>query len=551
MVGRHSDKHMCERRPFRARRWLEPPAALMAGRPIPLSLGLILCLALACLAIPATASAAAAASGLRMASPTSTSVVEPAQHRRRGLVGKRKRKRLLRHRRERAAKGFRRLPGGRLHRPRRDEPAHDRPRRPGHADQPRPPKRIKPVRLRLRLPPIFILPDVPPEQARVLRSLPRRMQQPPRARPPAQRIERQILVLVDQTRPPALGAQLAQAYGLQLLSSRPITLLGARAELFRVPTGRSETAALAALQRDARVRSAQFNMRYLHSSDREAGAIPQYGPRKVQLPDAHRLALGRNVAIAVIDSQVDTAHPDLDGAQVRTFDAVGDADATPDFHGTAVAGIIGSRGVVEGVAPRASILAVRAFRTRQGALPETSTEILLGAIEWAAANGAKVLNMSFVGPRDGALQEMLDAARRRGITLVAAAGNGGPKAPPAYPAAYAGVIAVTAVDAADRRYRHANRGRYIAVAAPGVDVLAPVNDGEHELLSGTSFATAYVSGIAALLLERNPNLGAAAVAQLVAATADDLGPAGRDEDFGAGRVNALAALESMREIATR
>jgi subtilisin family serine protease len=194
---------------------------------------------------------------------------------------------------------------------------------------------------------------------------------------------------------------------------------------------------------------------------------------------------------------------------------------------------------------------VRAFRTKAGALPETNTEVLLGAIDWAAGNGAKVLNMSFVGPGDKSLEDLLAAAGRKGIVMVAAAGNAGPKAPPAYPAAYPGVIAVTAVDAADRRYPHANRGRYIAVAAPGVDVLAPVDGGKHALLSGTSFATAYVSGIAALLLERDPTLDAAAVARLIAAGADDLGPAGRDDDFGAGRVNALAALESMREIAAR
>jgi subtilisin family serine protease len=252
---------------------------------------------------------------------------------------------------------------------------------------------------------------------------------------------------------------------------------------------------------------------------------------------------------------VDTAHPDLAGAVVRTFDAVGNAvgggDAAPDFHGTAVAGIIGSRGVVDAVAPQAAILAVRAFHTKAGALAETNTEILLGAIDWAAGNGAKVLNMSFVGPRDRSLEGLLAAAGRKGIVMVAAAGNAGPRAPPAYPAAYPGVIAVTAVDAADRRYRHANRGRYIAIAAPGVDVLAPVDGGKHELLSGTSFATAYVSGIAALLLERDPTLDAAAVARLIAAGADDLGPAGRDDDFGAGRVNALATLKSMREIAAR
>jgi subtilisin family serine protease len=139
----------------------------------------------------------------------------------------------------------------------------------------------------------------------------------------------------------------------------------------------------------------------------------------------------------------------------------------------------------------------------------------------------------------------------KGIVMVAAAGNAGPTAPPAYPAAYPGVIAVTAVDAADRRYMHANRGRYIAIAAPGVDVLAPVDGGQHELLSGTSFATAYVSGIAALLLERDPSLDPAAVARLIAAAADDLGPVGRDDDFGAGRINALEALELMQTLAAR
>ena len=380
------------------------------------------------------------------------------------------------------------------------------------------------------------------------------MQEPPQGRPPPERVSREILVLVDATRPQPLGSQLAQAYGLELLSSRPIALIGARAELFRVRAGRSEAAALAALQRDSRIRSAQFNALYFHSSDdsrREPVPIPQYGPRKVHLPEAHRLALGRNVPIAVIDSAIDTAHPDLKGVAIRTFDAVGGSDAAPDFHGTAIAGIIASRGVVEGVAPQAEIMAVRVFRTKRGAPPDTTTEILLGAIDWAARNGAKVLNLSFVGPRSGHLQELLDAVRRKGIVVVAAAGNAGPKAPPAFPAAFPGVIAVTAVDAADRRYQHANRGRYIAISAPGVDVLAPVEGGKHELLSGTSFATAYISGVAALLLERDPSLDAGSVGQLMTAGADDLGPAGRDDDYGAGRVNAFTTLKSVREVAAR
>jgi subtilisin family serine protease len=382
---------------------------------------------------------------------------------------------------------------------------------------------------------------------------PRRIERAQQGQPPSPRVERQILVLIDQSRPQAVAGQLAQAYGLDVLRSRPILLLNARATLYGVRAGQSEDAALAALLRDPRVRSAQFNMRYLHSDDRRggAGAIDQYGPRAVRVPDAHRLALGRNVVIAVIDSAVDKAHPDLRGAVVQSFDVVGGKDADADFHGTAVAGIIRARGRVAGVAPQAQIMSVRAFRTsKRGELPETDTERLLAAIDVATTKGARVLNMSFVGQQDRVLHEMLGKVSRKGIVLVASAGNGGPDAKPAYPAAYPEVIAVTAVDEDDRRYEHANRGSYIAVAAPGVEILAPVEGGRYEPVSGTSFATAYVSGIAALLLERDPRMDTAAVAKLIMANADDIGPAGRDDDFGAGRVNALAALNSMLGVAS-
>ena len=397
-----------------------------------------------------------------------------------------------------------------------------------------------------RFPPLLIYPETEAERAEYLASLPRRQQRAPQTQ--AQTVERQIVLLFDADRSLSLRDQVARTHGLQRLSSQPLPLLAANIGLFRIGGGRSEAAVLAALQRDARVRLVQLNQRYSHSqgASQRVAAIPQYGPRSVGLPEAHQLALGRKVTVAVIDSKVDAAHPDLKGAVVRSYDAAGGADAAPDFHGTAVAGIIRGRGIVEGVAPEAEILAVRAFWTRRpGALPETDSYTLLAAVDWAVGNGAKVLNMSFTGSRDAALQEALEAANRKGVVLIAAAGNKGPRAAPAFPAAYPGVIAVTAIDEADRRYEHANRGGYIAVAAPGVDILAPVERGRHSYLSGTSFAAAYVSGIAALLLERNPGLDAAGLAALLASGADDLGPAGRDDDFGAGRVNAYGSLKLL------
>ena len=104
---------------------------------------------------------------------------------------------------------------------------------------------------------------------------------------------------------------------------------------------------------------------------------------------------------------------------------------------------------------------------------------------------------------------------------------------------------MTAIDFADRPYRLANRGRYIALAAPGVDILTTSADHAHRVQSGTSFAAAHVSGIIALMIERDPALTADAARRALMATADDLGPLGPDDQYGAGRANAFAAVRML------
>jgi len=129
--------------------------------------------------------------------------------------------------------------------------------------------------------------------------------------------------------------------------------------------------------------------------------------------------------------------------------------------------------------------------------------------------------------------------------MVAAAGNAGAKSPPLYPAANANVIAVSATDAQDHLFTASNRGGYVAIAAPGVDVFLPAPDGKYQMTSGTSFSAAYVSGLAALMLERNPALKADELRVLLMKTARDLGSPGRDDLFGAGEADAYAAIEAV------
>jgi len=150
--------------------------------------------------------------------------------------------------------------------------------------------------------------------------------------------------------------------------------------------------------------------------------------------------------------------------------------------------------------------------------------------------------MSFAGPPDPAIHRSLEAARKKGIVLVAAAGNAGANSPPLYPAADPNVIAVSATDADDKKFEQSSRGRHIALAARGAQVLVAIPDGGYEVSSGTSYSAAEVSGIVALMLQRKPNLTPVQVRSVLRATAKDLGPKGPDVMFGAGLADAYRAL---------
>jgi subtilisin family serine protease len=376
-------------------------------------------------------------------------------------------------------------------------------------------------------------------------------QQPQAQQAPAlpQFVPDQVLVTVPRTVPQTVDSDVAQSFGLQLLGQWALDLIDTRLVLYRISDGREVPAVVALLQGDARVTGPQPNFYYRPQAASEQSAEPvedlQYALVKLDIDHAQSIARGRDVLVAVIDTEIDATHPDLAGAVIEKFDATDGNKPAPGDHGTSIAGIIRAHGVMRGIAPEAKLLGISAFASTggEGASPAATTASLLRGMDWALTKRARIINMSFTGPRDTLLEQGIQAAARRKAILVAAAGNAGPGAPEAFPAAYPEVIAVTATDVADHLYVSANQGAYIDVAAPGVDVLAPGLEHAHILQSGTSFAAAHISGIVALMLELNPDLTSDDARDALMNGARDLGPPGQDEQFGAGRADAFAALQ--------
>jgi filamentous hemagglutinin family protein len=362
----------------------------------------------------------------------------------------------------------------------------------------------------------------------------------------------EVLLQVKLDLPPEQLAQILQELGLQMLASQNLDSLGRVVLQLRITDGRSVRDIIRALEAKNVVAVAAPNYEFgLMQPARGAsrGDPAQYVLDKLALSQVHRIASGKGVTVAVIDSEVDKKHSEIQGAISEELDTLG-VKEPPHAHGTAMAGAIVSSDRLLGVAPGAKILAVRAFGESIGASDGTSFNILKG-IEWAVSQGARVINMSFAGPRDPSLERVFKAAREKGVVLVAAAGNAGPKSAPLYPAADPSVIAVTAVDSQDRVFRGATQGTQVSVSAPGVDILAPAPEEAYQMTTGTSIATAHVSGVVALMLERDPSLTPGEVRTILEATAIDLGPKGKDRQFGWGLVNpqkALQAVASRRKV---
>jgi subtilisin family serine protease len=308
-------------------------------------------------------------------------------------------------------------------------------------------------------------------------------------------------------------------------------------------------------------------------NDPQFGSL--YGMSKISAPAAWDSATGAGVVVAVVDTGVDYAHPDLDANiwtntaeipgngldddgnglvdDVRGWDFVG-ADATsplPDNdpmdhygHGTHVAGTIAAEGNnglgVIGVAWQAKIMVLRGLD--DSGLGYDST--LAAAIRYAADKGADVINASWGGEGTSqTLQDAIDYAHGLGALFVAAAGNSSKDATNFHPANAPNAIAVSATDDADALAGFSNFGSKIDVAAPGVNILSlQMGTGGYVQMSGTSMATPHVSGVAALIIGAHPTFTNEQVRQVLRASADDLGAPGKDPSYGYGRINAAQAV---------
>ena len=270
------------------------------------------------------------------------------------------------------------------------------------------------------------------------------------------------------------------------------------------------------------------------------GGARLYGQQQIGLPCTQPSSTApppaglRNQRIGMLDTAVADI-PALSGSRLiqRRFT---DADRpAPPHHGTAVAAAMAGQLPTAGYcSPAAGATLVVANVMREGPAGQvhTHTSNVVSALDWVLGQKVSAINLSLGGPGDLLMQLAVERAHQQGTPLVAAAGNQGPTAPPVYPAAYPGVIAVTALDAAQRPYAAAATGRHVLVAAPGVEVWLPDEQGgRYE--TGTSFAAPLVTA-AVVRAQAQGALRHTNASAWLCAHAQDLGPPGRDPVYGCG-----------------
>lgn len=306
-----------------------------------------------------------------------------------------------------------------------------------------------------------------------------------------------------------------------------------------------------------------FQTRYLphqsvqHVSSGASNPAPNSRPRlfasakidyPMPAPDA-----GIGIRVGLVDTPVESSYVLKNATMVRrSFLNPGEISASAS-HGNALAALIAGREDASdfiGISPGASLHIASIMRTQaglgggMGSNGASNTATLVRALDWLLGERVQIINLSLGGAGDRIMEEAIGKVLRSRVIIIAAAGNQGEDAPPSYPAAYPGVIAVTASDALDRVFTQANRGTYISLTAPGVDVWVPDPSGGR-YVSGTSFAAAIVSGAVAVMLSRHVAIDVGNVRGLLCRSARDLGGDGVDPVFGCGLLQLGATLAGL------
>ena len=313
-----------------------------------------------------------------------------------------------------------------------------------------------------------------------------------------------------------------------VLRTREFADLGVKITVLRTPEGWSAPRGLKRLRKLDPEGAYDYNHIYFDVGEVAAAATATAPAASADSGVGHRVGL--------IDGGVEATHEALRSNTIHQFGC--DGNPVPSVHGTAVASLIaGSAADFQGAAPRAEMFAADVYC---GLPTGGAVESVASALGWMAKERVPVVNISLVGPRNVLLERAIGVLVGRGHLIVAAVGNDGPAAPPLYPAAYKGVIGVTAVDAGHRVLLEACRGKHLALAAPGADLrAADATDATgYKEVRGTSFAAPLVAGLLARMVDAPDPAASANALSTLSARAQDLGPRGRDDIYGAGLVAA-------------
>ena len=314
-----------------------------------------------------------------------------------------------------------------------------------------------------------------------------------------------------------------------------------------LPDGTDEVATMNALKKDRKLKYVELDMAVAPAATvSDPSYASSWALPKIQAPVAWDSANGSGVTIAILDTGIDSTHPDLAPNLVPGWNVYDNNSNTTDVngHGTWVAGVAamaannakGSAGVAWG----ARIMPVRIADPNAYAYWSTVAQ----GIYWAADNGAKVVNISYNGVSGSStVQSAAQYLRGKGGVVIVAAGNSGGLESIA---ANDSLLTVAATDQNDARASFSSYGAYVDVSAPGVSVYTTTVGGGYSSASGTSFSSPVVAGAAALMLSANSKLTPADVDRILKSTALDLGTAGFDQYFGTGRIDAAKAVAGAK-----